>query len=133
MLRVVRRLGLLGGVAGLLCLFGLGAAADETVPFVDGAMWKETPNVLKRAYLVGVSNLLAAEYLYQKAFGPPPDRQTSIQRLYEGVDESTLDGAIGRIDAWYEANPDQLDTTVIEVIWVDMVEPNLPASRRYHD
>jgi hypothetical protein len=86
---------------------------------------------LKRAYLVGVSNLMSAEYVYQKEFGPPPDKQTTIQRLYEEIDEVTLDGAIDRIDKWYEDHPDQLDMTVLEVIWLDMVRPNLPESRRH--
>ncbi len=130
---VIRRLGVSGAVAGALCVAGFAAVADETVPFVDGTMWKKSAPVLKRTYLVGISNLLVAEYLYQKDWGPPPDNQTSIQRFYEGLDNDTLDAAVERIDAWYEANPNQLDTTVLEVIWVQLVEPNLPASRRYHD
>lgn len=107
-------------------------AAAEDVPFVDGTMWEKSAPILKRTYLVGFSNLLSAEYLYQQEFGPPPDRQTAIQRLYEEIDDVTLDGAIGKIDAWYEANPKQMDTTVVEVIWLQLVRPNLPESRRYN-
>ena len=105
--------------------------AAEDVPFVDGESWKKSAPILKRAYLIGVSNLMSAEYAVQKEFGPPPDNQTAIQRLYEEIDEVTLDQAIERIDKWYKNHPDQLDMTVIEVIWLDMVRPNLPASRRY--
>ena len=50
-----------------------------------------------------------------------------------GQHRLTLDEAIDRIDPWYKAHPDQLDTTVIEVIWLDRVRPNLPASRRYDE
>jgi hypothetical protein len=74
---------------------------------------------------------MSAEYAYQKEFGPPPDMQTTIQRLYEEIDEATLDGVIDRIDKWYEDHPDQLDVAVLAVIWLDMVRPNLPASRRH--
>ena len=42
-----------------------------------------------------------------------------------------LDQVSERIDHWYEANPSKLDTAVLEVIWIDMVEPNLPAERQY--
>ena len=105
--------------------------AAEDVPFVDGREWKKSAPVLKRAYLIGISNLLSAEYAYQQEFGPPPDRQTAIRRIYEGVDESTLDGVIDRVDKWYAAHPDQEDVAVLGVIWIDMVEPNLPASRQY--
>ncbi len=107
------------------------AAADD-VPFVDGTMWKKSAPLLKRTYLVGFSNLLSAEYAYQKSFGPPADRQTTIQRLYEEIDDVTPDGAVERIDAWYQANPDQLNTTVVEVIWLELVRPNLSDSRLYH-
>jgi hypothetical protein len=119
-----------GVVAGVLALTS--PAAAEDVPFVDGTMWKKSAPILKRTYLVGFSNLLSAEYAYQKAFGPPPDRQTAIQRLYEEIDDVTLDGAIAKIDAWYGANPEQMDTTVVEVIWLQMVRPNLSESRRYN-
>jgi hypothetical protein len=105
--------------------------AAEEVPFVDGTMWKKSAPILKRTYLVGFSNLLSAEYAYQKAFGPPPDRKTAILRLYEEIDDVTLDEAVASIDGWYEKNPDKMDTTVVEVIWLEMVRPNLPASRRY--
>ena len=105
--------------------------AAEDVPFVDGESWKKSAPILKRAYLIGVSNLMSAEYAYQQEFGPPPVMQTAIQRLYEEIDDVTLDQAIERIDKWYEAHPDHLDTTVIEVIWLDMVRPNLPESKRH--
>lgn len=109
------------------------AGAEEHVPFVDGKMWGDSAPILKRTFLVGVANLMTAEYLYQKDTGPPPDHQTTIRRLYEEIDDVTLDQAIERIDAWYEKNPGKLNTTVLEVIWLDMVKPNLPPSRDYDD
>ncbi len=127
MARTMRLAAILTGFA----LLALPAAAED-IPFVDGTMWKKSAPILKRTYLVGFSNLLSAEYAVQKTFGPPPDDQTAIQRLYEEIDEVTLDEAVARIDAWYKANPDKMDTTVVEVIWLDMVRPNLPESRRYH-
>ena len=106
-------------------------AGAEDVPFVDGKSWKKSAPILKRSYLVGVSNLMSAEYAYQQTFGPPPDKQTTIQRLFEEIDEVTLNQAIERIDKWYEDHPERQDVTVLEVIWLDMVRPNLPESRKY--
>jgi hypothetical protein len=117
-------------LAGAFLVWSVPAGAED-VPFVDGKSWKKSAPILKRSYLVGVSNLMSAEYAYQQTFGPPPDKQTTVQRLFEEIDEVTLDEAIDRIDKWYEDHPDQLDMTVLEVIWLDMVRPNLPASRRY--
>ena len=106
------------------------AAAGEDLPFVDGAHWRGSAAPVKRAYLIGVGNLLNAEYAYQQEKGPPPDGETTIQRFYEGIDDITLDAVVERIDRWYKEHPDQQETTVLEVIWLDMVEPNLPADRR---
>lgn len=69
-------------------------AAAEDVPFIDGTSWEKSAPILKRAYLIGFSNLMSTEYAYQKEFGPPADRQTTIRRLYEEIDDVTLDGAI---------------------------------------
>ena len=101
------------------------AAASEDVPFVDGTMWKATATPLKRAYLIGIANFMSAEYLFQRKNGFPPDSQSSIRSVYEGIDDVTLDQSIARIDGWYAKNPGKNDTTVLEVIWLDMVEPNL--------
>lgn len=120
------------GLAGALCLLAAApAAADGDVPFVDGEMWLSSTKSAKRAYLIGISNLLSAEYAFQQKFGPPPDNQTAIQRLYEEIDDETLDGTVARIDAWYKSNPDEKSEAVLGVIWIDMVEPNLPESRKY--
>jgi hypothetical protein len=101
------------------------AASEGDVPFVDGTMWKATAAPLKRAYLIGIANFLSAEYAFQKKNGFPPDSQSSIQTVYEGIDDMTLDQSIARIDGWYVKNPGKDDTTVLEVIWLDMVEPNV--------
>ncbi len=68
---------------------------------------------------------MSAEYAFQKESGFPDDSKSSIRRVYEGTDEATLDEAVKRIDDWYKNNPDKIDETVLEVIWLDMVEPNL--------
>jgi hypothetical protein len=127
-----RTFGIWALLAAALLAWSVPAGAED-VPFVDGTKWKKSAPILKRSYLIGVSNLMSAEYAYQQTFGPPPDRQTTIQRLFEEIDEVTLDEAIECIDKWYEDHPDQLDMTVLEVIWLDMVRPNLPASRKYED
>ena len=118
-------------IASLVALLGLAQASsaeeEVAVPFVDGKMWKQSAPVLKRSYLVGISNLLTAEYLYQESKGFPSDKKSSIRRVYEGIDDVTLDECIQRIDAWYEKNPGRMNETVMEVIWLDMVAPNLPA------
>ena len=65
-------------VASLLCLvfvlIGLlsGPVVAEEVPIVDGALWSQSSKVEKKAYLIGVSNLLSVEYAFQNRNGNPP-------------------------------------------------------------
>ena len=123
------RAGLAVACAALLVPLAAGAAED--LPFVDGPMWKTSAGPVKRAYLIGIANYMNVEYAYQTKFGPPKDDETTVQRFYEGVDDITLDEVVERIDRWYQTHPTQRDMTVLEVIWLDMVEPNLPESRQY--
>ena len=59
-------------LAAVFLVWTVPAMAEEDVPFVDGKAWKKSAPVLKRAYLIGLSNLMSAEYAYQQTFGPPP-------------------------------------------------------------
>ena len=126
---VPSRIVALSGALALVVLAG--SAQAEDLAFVDGPMWKASAGPVKRAYLIGIGNYLNVEYAYQKKYGPPKDDQTTAQRMYEGFEDLTLDQVTERIDKWYEANPSKLDTAVLEVIWIDMVERNLPDSRQY--
>jgi hypothetical protein len=99
---------------------------DNAVPFVDGEMWEESSRLEKVSYIVGLSNLLDAEFAFQQKSGSPPTAdQSIIKTMWENIDDLSIDDAIHRIDQWYENNPDDMPTVVIDVIWVDMVEPNL--------
>jgi hypothetical protein len=99
---------------------------EDPVPFVDGEMWGESTREEKVSYVVGLSNLLDTEYAFQQKSGnAPTDQQSFIATLWENIDDLTVDQFIERVDSWYANNPGDLDTVVIDVVWVDMVEPNL--------
>jgi hypothetical protein len=99
---------------------------EDPVPFVDGEMWGDSTREEKVSYVVGLSNLLDTEYAFQQKSGnAPTDQQSFIATLWENIDELTVDEFIERVDNWYANNPGDLDTVVIDVVWVDMVEPNL--------
>ncbi len=109
-------------VAIIFAMLIAGLAVGEDIPLVDGSIWRKSSQTEKQSYIIGVSNLLSVEYAYQQGSKPPPsDEQTIIRRLYEDVDEVTLDGVIARIDQWYKDNPGMINRAVLDVIWVDMV------------
>jgi hypothetical protein len=97
--------------------------ASEDVPLADGELWSKSSRPEKKAYIVGISNMMVVEYLYQEgAKQKPSDDQTIIQRLYDAADGITLDGMIERIDQWYKTHPDQMKEPVLVVIWNELVE-----------
>ena len=99
------------------------ARADE-IPLITGKHWTESSEQMKKAYLVGIANVLQVETAYQ-ANNPPPDAQSVVPRFVRGLKGQTLDSVREGLDRWYAAHPDQIQRPVIETIWFEMVVPGL--------
>jgi hypothetical protein len=104
-----------------------GARADE-VPLVTGEHWVKSSDELKKAYLIGIANVVQVETAYNKA-NPPPDVQSLVPRMVKGLKGETLDTVREGIDKWYAAHPDQLQRPVIETIWFEMAVPGLQKAK----
>ena len=110
-------------VTMLLSISYMSASLAEEIPLVDGKLWLKSITDDKHSYLIGVSNFLSIEYAYQKAASKPvADEQSTVRRFFEDIDDMSLDEVTSRIDSWYRNHPDRLDSAVLNVIWVDMVE-----------
>lgn len=108
-----------------LALASAGSIAHaQAIPIVTGEQWVHSSADVKKAYLVGISNLLDVERAYY-ASNPPPDNQDIAPRFAKGMQGKTLDGVRENLDAWYAANPAQLQRPVIETIWSEMAQPGL--------
>lgn len=101
-----------------------GSAWAENVPLVDGEHWTKSTEQLKRAYLVGLANVIEVETAYSAAKRPSDD-QSVIPRFARGMKGQTLDSVREALDKWYVAHPDKLKRPVIETIWFEMVLPGL--------
>ena len=88
---------------------------------VDGEMWLSSSPELRKAFLVGASNMMALETAYAKKKATPiPQASEMTSKAISGL---TLDQLSDRITKWYEANPGRRNMPVMGVIWVDMVQP----------
>lgn len=99
------------------------AFADD-VPIVTGVHWTRSSEQLKKAYLVGVANLVQVEAAYEGA-NPPADAQSFVPRLAKGLKGQTLDSVRETLDRWYAAHPEQLSRPVLETIWFEIAVPGL--------
>ena len=105
-----------------------GAAQAQEIPLVTGEHWTKSNEQNKKAYLVGLTNMLQVEIAYQ-AGNTLPDSQTVVPRFAKGLKGHTLDGAIAKLDAWYAKNPGRMQQTVVETIWYELVVPGLQQNK----
>lgn len=101
-----------------------GNARAEEVPVVTGEHWTKSSDETKKAYLIGIANLLQVETAYFGA-NPPTDAQSFVPRLVRGLRGQTLDSVREALDRWYAANPGRLQRPVLETIWFEVVVPGL--------
>ena len=106
------------GLLVVLC-----AMARAELPVATGEHWTTATEREKKAFLLGMGTMIKVEYEIQGE-DPPPDDKTFIQTLVKGLSKFTLTSAMEAIDAWYAANPDQLERPVVEVIWFELTLPN---------
>lgn len=99
------------------------AFAAET-PLVTGEQWTKSSEDVKKAYLIGIVNLVQVETAYS-GNTPPSEAQSFVPRLVKGMQGQTLDSVREGLNRWYEANPGKLRRPVIETIWFEMAVPGL--------
>ncbi len=99
-------------------------AGAAEIPVITGEHWTTSSEEMKKAYLIGIANLLQIETAYH-AENPPTDAQSIVPRLVKGLQGQTLDSVREGLNRWYAENPDQLQRPVIETVWFEMAVPGL--------
>jgi len=108
------------------CLAGVawGSAVAEEVPLITGEHWVKSTDQMKKAYLIGMANMVLIETAYEGS-NPPSDAQSILPRMVKGLRGQTLDSVREALDKWYASHPDQLQRPVVETIWFELVVPGL--------
>ena len=73
-------------------------AAD--IPMVTGEHWTTSSDDMKKAYLIGIANIVHVEAGYT-AENPPSDEQSVVPRLIRGLKGQTLDSVRGELAQHY--------------------------------
>ena len=111
------------GVCTLLAVASASAQAEE-IPLVNGEQWSTSSDQLKKAYLIGIANIIQVQAAYEVA-NPPSDTQSIIPRAIKGLRGQSLDSVHEALDRWYAAHSDKLQRPVIETIWFEIIVPGL--------
>ena len=104
-----------------------GAARAQEVPLVTGEHWTNSTEEAKKAYLVGMANVVHVELAYA-GVTPPSDAQSILPRMVKGLKGQTLDSVRDALNRWYAANPQRIQRPVVETIWFELVVPGLQKS-----
>lgn len=115
-------------VACIVLAIVSGAARADEAPLVTGEHWTKSAEQAKKAYLIGIANVLQIESAFEGAT-PPADTQSLVPRFVRGLKGHTIDSVREGLDAWYAAHPDRLQRPVIETIWFEMVVPGLQKTK----
>jgi len=101
-----------------------GTKSDESTLVVDGSHWTTSSAQGRRAFLIGIANMIMAEAAYAKGHDlkPPPVGD----RITKAVADLQLDGIELRITRWYEDHPQEKSMPVMGVIWKDLVREDEP-------
>jgi hypothetical protein len=101
-----------------------GRVLAQEVPLVTGEHWVKSTEEMKKAYLVGIANVVQIELAFEGA-APASDAQSILPRMVKGLKGHTLDSVREGLNKWYAAHPDRLQRPVIETLWFEMVVPGL--------
>ena len=110
-----------------LAMAAIPARAAE-LPLVTGEQWTTSNEAVKKAYLIGIANLVQVQTAYF-AENPPTDAQNFVPRMAKGMQGQTLDSVREGLDRWYAANPAKLKRPVLDTLWFEMVVPGLQKNK----
>lgn len=105
------------------------AAAVSAQRFANGDDWQRATPQTRQAFLFGIANLLSVAVDWDDRH-VPAGQQTFSRRARTGLGDTSLGEVAARIDAWYDANPDKLDTPVVVVMWNQVAKPRLQQQGR---
>ena len=122
---MVMRLQWVAATAAVCATLALwGNARAQEVPLVTGEHWTKSSEEMKKAYLIGMANIVHLELAYEGA-NQASDAQSVLPRMVKGLKGQSLDSVRDALNKWYAANPDKLQRPVVETLWFELVVPGL--------
>lgn len=96
---------------------------EHPAPDVDGYVWMQSTDDEKRAFLFGAGSLVVLEYHIRDKHGEKPSR--FVKGWVDVLKDMSWAEMAKKIDTYYKNHPDNRKRYVFEVIWDDMIKPNL--------
>lgn len=113
-------------------------APANPVDQFTGKYWVNSQETSKEAYLYGIESAIEVEYYINsrmaaksaKAGKKPAFSLSPFEKGWmQAFKDTTRKQIAAEVDKWYSEHPDQLDRPVLSVIWYELIEPRLSASK----
>lgn len=98
--------------------------AKELKP-VTGREWTRATEREKKAFLYGLGTMIQLEHELARQQGAPDSRASLIPTFVRGLERTNLVGVMLFVDDYFARNPARMDRPVVDVIWRDMVLPEV--------
>jgi hypothetical protein len=110
----------------ILACTNVGFAQQKTAhpaPDVDGKVWNDSNSQEKIAFLYGAGSAIVLEYHIRDKRSEEPSRY--VKGWVEALKDMSWKTLADKIDAYYKSNPDKESRPVFDVIWHEIIAPNL--------
>ncbi len=99
------------------------AAEDHPAPDVNGNVWMKSTEQEKKAFLFGAGSAIVLEYHIKEKHSEEPSR--FVKGWVDGLKDISWTELASKLDSYYKNNPDKMQKHVFEVIWHEIIKPNL--------
>ena len=92
-------------------------------PDVDGYVWMKSTDPEKKAFLFGAGTAIALEFQMRAKRSEEPSK--FVKGWIEVFDNMSWAEMASNLDRYYESHPDNANRLVFDVLWHEMIKPNL--------
>lgn len=101
------------------------AHSAQELEIINGDHWTTSSLEQKRSFLFGIGNMLEIEQAmvgddYEMMRG-----RSIVPVLLEGLSGISIADLVVQLDNYYAEHPQQMERSVIEVLYLEMAKPNL--------
>lgn len=97
-------------------------ASQPDVPEVTGTVWMKSTQQEKLAFLVGAGSAVAIENHVDSKNGAP---SKFVKGWIDAFGDETWSEVATRVDKYYSAHPDMNERLVMDVLWKELIMPDL--------
>jgi hypothetical protein len=94
------------------------------MPLFKGDTWQKATQDEKVSFIWGICHVVSIEHELMVKF-PELKVENFSAKVAEGMAGVPINDIVRKIDEYYAANPTQMDTPVVMVMWDTLVKPNI--------